>query len=417
MPRSKTSPPPELAQGPDVADGAPAPSPARLAELVERSADVKRRLVEFAQGPRYARRLDALLYDAADDGGGITEADAVGIVDRFALQYRPAGGGTVLEQFAARHGAELAEDERAMLLGWRTVVEGVFEVRGHDGDTVLLHNLLDDLLYRTRSNAGPRALSGLRRGGFAAARVVPVHPASQEWLVTGLLSGYRPSDGPWLARTLLQEIHTSPDLVLRNPRLAERSWRLQHENRAAFVERFGTDLLVLPPREAARELGAFHRGLQDEALKALPAPRRPRERKRGPDLSDEAFLPEELLAAETVGVHFDEVEGLGCYAEFGAVRELFADAAPTPDRERLALLRTYLNDDSVGPAAVRRLAADHPDTRDAVFRALLRKPAFTWDADGERLLRRRKKRHFAREPYPTVLAVPDRLSELARSGR
>ncbi|MFF2937533.1 hypothetical protein [Streptomyces mirabilis] len=42
---------------------------------------------------------------------------------------------------------------------------------------------------------------------------------------------------------------------------------------------------------------------------------------------------------------------------------------------------------------------------DAVFRALLRKPTFVWERDGEELLRRRKAEHFAHEPLPSITPV------------
>ena len=39
---------------------------------------------------------------------------------------------------------------------------GIFEVRGEDGDAIILLNLLDDLEYRTYSNMG-RAAGSRRR--------------------------------------------------------------------------------------------------------------------------------------------------------------------------------------------------------------------------------------------------------------
>ncbi|MGW4607126.1 hypothetical protein ACWENS_28225 [Streptomyces sp. NPDC004532] len=49
-----------------------------------------------------------------------------------------------------------------------------------------------------------------------------------------------------------------------------------------------------------------------------------------------------------------------------------------------------------------------------VFQALLRKPAFAWERDGEELLRRRRAKHFAHEPLPSVTPVGNRLAELLR---
>jgi hypothetical protein len=82
------------------------------------------------------------------------------------------------------------------------------------------------------------------------------------------------------------------------------------------------------------------------------------------------------------------------------------------DTAGLAQLRGYLRDDSVSPLALRRLAQRHPDGVDRVFRALLRKPDFSWSRDGEGLMRREKKALIEREPTPSISVVGDRLAEL-----
>jgi hypothetical protein len=50
---------------------------------------------------------------------------------------------------------DLPEDERELLLGWRDIVEGIFEVQGRDGDALVTENLVDELTYRVQSNMGP----------------------------------------------------------------------------------------------------------------------------------------------------------------------------------------------------------------------------------------------------------------------
>ncbi|MET8966081.1 hypothetical protein ABZX69_42685 [Streptomyces sp. NPDC004074] len=96
--------------------------------MVARSGDLKGELVAFAQSPRFARRLDARLDEAADRLGFLDEATAIDTIDHFALQHPLADGSSVLERFVAQQRPPLGQDERAMLLGWQ--VEGVFEVQG-----------------------------------------------------------------------------------------------------------------------------------------------------------------------------------------------------------------------------------------------------------------------------------------------
>ena len=94
------------------------------------------------------------------------------------------------------------------------------------------------------------------------------------------------------------------------------------------------------------------------------------------------------------------------------LRELFADPALAADKRYSDVLRGYLESDSVGPLPIRRLAAAHPETADAVFRKVLRKPGFTWADHGEALLRRRKAWYYEHEPRPGFSVIGARLQEL-----
>ena len=127
-----------------------------LAVLIERSADLKRALVDFACSPRWERSLAAAMLEAGLEE--IDEADAISTIDRFTLQYRLPDGQTVVDRFVASR-PDLEATDREMLLSWRDPVEGIFEIRGRDGDAIILLNLLDDLEYRTYSNMGRAARS------------------------------------------------------------------------------------------------------------------------------------------------------------------------------------------------------------------------------------------------------------------
>lgn len=387
----------------------------RIDRLMTRSGELKSELVAFAQGPRFARRLDARLDEAADRLGHLDEATAIETIDHFALQYRLTDGSTVVERFVAQRRPPLPEDERAMLLGWRDVVEGIFEVQRLDRGAATLHNLLDDLVYRVHSTMGQRALRKIRTGMFVAARIVPLHPDTDAWLISGNLTAYGPGDGAELARVAAETLTAHPHLLRRNPEMLRKGWEMQAEARADFIELFGTDLLVLAPGEAQDRLREYHRHRQNKALAGLDDKAAARARGGGPSLDELSALPEELLDADTVAVICDGTEGICYYADFGRLDALFTDPALVRDRTSLTRLREYLNDDSVSPMVIRRLVQRHPENADAVFRALLRKPAFVWERDGEELLRRRKKSHYDHEPLPGITPVGARLAQLLRT--
>ncbi|MET8957630.1 hypothetical protein ACWEO4_45335 [Streptomyces sp. NPDC004393] len=385
-----------------------------LADLIERSAELKGQLVAFGQSARFDRWLTPLLLEAAGPERQLDEGEAIRIIDHFILRYRLPDGSTVVDRFVAGR-KDLTAADREMLLGWRDPVEGIFEIQRKEGDAVVLLNLVDDLEYRTYSNVGRAAFRGVSKGSFLHTCLVPVHSAGGAWLVSGAMSSYPRSSATQIAQVALQLATSRPELVFRNPRKVEQGWQAMREDRAAFVEVCGGDELVLSPAEAEELLNAYYRHRQESAVAGHP------ERARGrrlPGLDLPFFeLPPELAGSSTIGVIYDQVDGLNFYADYGMLRNLFADPALEGRRQYQDLLRTYLREESIGPLPIRRLAAAHPETVDTVFRKLLRKPGFTWSEHGEALLRRRKPWYYADEPRPGVSVIGDRLSALAAGRR
>ncbi|MEV5160763.1 hypothetical protein [Streptomyces sp. NPDC053728] len=395
----------------DVVQGADGPS---LAGLMERSAELKGELVTFAQSARFDRWLTPLLLEAEGPARQLDEGDAIRITDHFILRYRLPDGSTVVDRFVAGR-KDLSAADREMLIGWRDPVEGIFEIRRKDGDAVVLLNLVDDLEYRTYANVGRSAFRRVSKGGFLHTCLVPLHSADGAWLVSGAMSYYPRSGATDIAQAALELATDRPELVFRNPRKIEQGWQRMREDRAAFVEFCGGDELVLPPAEAEDLLNAYYRHRQEAAVGAQPGRAR---RRRLPGLDLPVFeLSSGLADSDTVGVIYDQVDGLNFYADYGMLRDLFANPARTGRRRYQDLLRTYLHEESIAPLPIRRLAAAHPETADEVFRKLLRKPGFVWSEHGEALLRRRKPWYYESEPRPGVSVIGDRLSRLAAGRR
>ncbi|TKA11580.1 hypothetical protein FCI23_11415 [Actinacidiphila oryziradicis] len=385
-----------------------------LTDLIERSAELKGELVAFAQSARFDRWLTPALLEAAGPERQLDEGEAIRIIDHFILRYRLPDGSTVVDRFVAGR-RDLTAVDREMLLGWRDPVEGIFEIQRKDGDAVILLNLVDDLEYRTYSNVGRAAFRGVSKRGFLHARLVPVRSADGVWLVSGALSYYPKSSAAQIAQVALQLATHQPELVFRNPEKIEQGWQRMREDRAAFIEFCGGDELVLPPAEAEDRLNAYYLHRQEAAVAGQPDRARGR---RLPGLDLPFFeLPRELADSDTIGVIYDEVDGLNFYPDYGMLRDLFTDPALAGRRRHQNLLRKYLHEESIAPLPIRRLVAAHPETGDAVFRKLLRKPGFTWSEHGEALLRRRKPWYYANEPRPGVSVIGDRLSALVTGRR
>ncbi|MGW0701042.1 hypothetical protein ACWD0A_17345 [Streptomyces sp. NPDC002867] len=385
-----------------------------LTDLIERSAELKGQLVAFGQSTRFDRWLTPLLLEAAGPERQLDEGEAIRIIDQFILRYRLPDGATVVDRFVAGR-KDLTAVDREMLLGWSDPVEGIFEIQRKEKDAVVLLNLVDDLEYRTYSNVGQAAFRGMSKGGFLHTCLVPVHSAGGAWLVSGAMTSYPKSSATEIAQAALHLATSQPELVFRNPEKLEQGWQRMREDRAAFIEFCGGDELVLPPTEAEDLLNAYYRHRQEAAVAGQP------DRARGRRLSDLDLpffeLPRELADSHTIGVIYDQVDGLNFYAEYGMLRDLFADPVRASRGQHQDLLRTYLREGSIAPLPICRLAAAHPETADAVFRKLLRKPGFTWSEHGEALLRRRKPWYYANEPRPGVSVIGDRLGALLTGRR
>jgi len=373
-------------------------------DLFDRAGDLKRQLVEFSQQPRYDRAFREMLVHHADGAEVWDESRLMLLWDSFLLEHPLRHGRTVVEQFVDTR-PDLSPQDRQMLLGWRDVVTGVFEVQRRDGPALILANLVDDLTYRARATAGPSVFRQMPRRSFLLTRLVAV---GDEWVFSGPTSVLRPAERDVAVQVALEMALRTPEAVYRNPEKLARAWELQREERQHFVRFFGTDLVVVPGDQAQRRLDEFHAFRLAEILREHPEARR-----RVGSPPPEMELPPELVDAETVAFIYDEDDGLDFLADFGLVEQAFADPDLVRRRRYREQVLSYLHDDSVEPMVLRRLADRDPAKASEVFRRVLKRPRFEWVRDGEKLLRSAKADYYARPPLPTVTPVGERLSAYA----
>jgi hypothetical protein len=275
---------------------------------VRRSGDLKRELVDFAQQRRFARAFRQVARRRFGLAAVGEEWEVANLLDAFMLQHRLPDGRTVVEQFVAEH-PELPEQEREMLLGWQDVVEGIFQVKRRQGGALVADNLVDGLTYRVRSNMGPAALATVRPGSFLITRLLPV---GDQWLLSGVASMLPAGSRVGAGQVAEELLARRPELVFRNPERLARAWELQREERCHFIAFFGSDPVVLPGPEVAEHMRAYAHflvyGVSDE--KGQSAADRARQLHGVVASVPDCGLPAELCEADTVGVVFDQVEGL-----------------------------------------------------------------------------------------------------------
>jgi hypothetical protein len=394
-----------------VTDPASQADPAGAAEiqrLVDRSGDLKQDLVAFAGGRRFDRYREPELRKAAEDGTPPPPGSErwVQAMDDFIMTFRfPDGDGVIDRYLSGPDGKNLRKADRKLLESWREPVDGIFELRDKGSDQILLFNLIDELEYRTYASAGFARLTA-EPGSFVLARLAQLKPGA--WVLSGSLSQFPREHAKVVAQLALEWVQTRPRLAFRNPEKRERGWEMMREDRDEFAEFFGSDQVVIPADEALRKINDYYRDHQEKALA-----------KSGKQAADAPVdrpyftLPEGALAGlETVGVVYDETDGMSLLPDFGLLEELFADPSLAGDKRYADVLNAYLKSDSIYPGPLRRLAAAHPDTVDEVYRAVLKKPAFTWEKNGELLLSKRKPWYFQETRYPKSTPVSDYLVDL-----
>ena len=333
------------------------------------------------------------------------------LIDR-AIQLRDglgaAGGLAAVERFiAAQRG--LTRADRDLVLDWAgNSVRGVFEVRGvarrdSAGEAVIGLNLVDDLDYRVYG------LGTDAKGGFFAGTLLPLAEDDSAWLAAGDEIAYPQADARQVARLAIDLATREPDLVFRNQEKATQGWAYMRRDREEFVAFFGGDELVLPTVEAEGRLNAYYQMRRESALAA-------RGRHRAvSDTGETTFvMPEGFFEFETVGIIYDEVDGFVVVPEYGMLQAMFADPSLAADPVHANVLRAYLREDTIPPLPLRRMAAAHPGTVDAVFRRVLGNRTFIWNQNGPGLLRKRKPGYYEAEPTPGVAVLSDRVMALAR---
>ena len=328
-------------------------------------------------------------------------------LDSFILQERLPGGHTVVEHFVDAH-PELPEEERAMLLGWRDVVEGIFEVKSRDGEALIVVNVLDELTYRVRSNMGPAVFRQTPPGVFILARLVPIE---DEWLVSGTATLQPAAARADIYRVVAELRHAVPGDGF--PQSGEAGTGVGAATGGAWplyrVLRHG------PGGDPGTRAGQTHARLQ-------PVPHAPGAGRRGQNsrrgragavrrrTSHDFQLGRDLIKAKTVGVIFDEVDGLNLFANFGLLDETFADPSLAAKREHRQEVLAYLEDREISPLPLRRLAERIPERASKVFQQVLKQPKFSWQRDGEALLRRYKPHSFEKPPLPSFVIMNNPLA-------
>lgn len=380
--------------------------------LLERAGDLKAELVRFAESKRFDTERRAYLREQLGGAGGGKDAEITAL-DRFVLQWKDEEGRTVIDHFLEER-ADLTEADRAMLSGWKDVIESLFEVERHDGSALLAVNLVNDLEHRIYSNRGIRYTSRVDDDALIHARIVPL---GDGWMLSGSTLVYGKRDRDYLYRLALQVASASPNMVFRNPEKLARAWELQKRDREEFVQFFGSDLVIFQRDEIPDRMRDYMRFKTYESRDEEGMTRAERAEQEGRPIPPlpETNMDEYPEDADTIGFLYDETEGQLVFFDLGIVDAAFDDPASVDDPEVAELLREYITEPDLSPLPLQRFAERDPAKATEVVRKAIGDKKFDWNRDSQALLRRYKAAYMDQTHLPSVIPVSDRLTRAQAS--
>ena len=371
--------------------------------LIDRYVELKGELVEYATtGPFRNEWVAAIARDGVVTGDDHT---VMLYTDMFITSNDLLGGRTLIEHFIADR-TDLAEEDRELLRSWDGgAVTQVYEIAGRQGAAIRLRGVLDELDYTAEVTMGAATARRIAKAKYLFTRLLPVGP---RWVVSGSQMQYSARQEREALELAAQWAFQMREVVFRNPELLEKGWELQRHDRSLFCQYFGSDLAVFPAGEARERYAAywtwrFAQGREDSG-----------------EAAPEAVFPldENVLAGvETVGMLYDEVEGLSFVPDYDRLLRVFDDPALVRRRMGKMIVSDYLRGEEFGPAPLRRAAEADPAKADRLFSLLLGRKGFSWERDGEALLRRYKPDWFASEPLPRQIPFSDRLTKAFKGRR
>lgn len=147
---------------------------------------------------------DPLVIDSED---GFHE-----FTDNFVYYYRFPNNLTVIDRFVSET-SSLSEKEKAIVLGWKDPVVGLFQVKRPLPDGFVAENLINEVDYTIKPTRIPQGLErSAKPGAFFRAKIIPA--SDSEYIFSGVQEFLDISEKEILKRV--------PQLQMKNPQFAFR---------------------------------------------------------------------------------------------------------------------------------------------------------------------------------------------------
>jgi hypothetical protein len=328
---------------------------------------------------------DPLVIDSED---GFHE-----FTDNFVYSYRFPDNLTVIDRFLAET-PDLNEREKAIVLGWKDPVVGLFQVKSTLADGFVAENLINEVDYTIKPTTIPQRFEELARpGAFFRAKIIPVN--DKEYIFSGTQGFLNTSEKEILKRVArLQMKH--PQFAFRdNEEKIKEGFELQKNDRELFIEYFGSDEILTEGKKLPALAAEFMNYRLSKIEKPLPEGYKP------PEMS----FPEGLLKSKDVGIVFDELSGQHYLINYGIILNVFQ----SPDELKIQRYKrdilAYLEDQTISPHVLRKLFFRFPQNAEFIIREILSRPEFSLEKDFDSLMDEFKPSFKGKRIYPYILPM------------
>jgi hypothetical protein len=247
----------------------------KIAPHIDRFGDIRKMFVDYFQ---YAllKKDDALkkafLKASREKYGDPLVIDSEDgfheFTDNFVYSYKFRDDLTVIDRFVSGT-SDLSEKEKAIILGWKDPVGGIFQVKRVLPDGFIAENLINEVDYTIKSTTIPHQFERLAKpGAFFRAKIIPV--SGNEYIFSGTQEFLDISEKEVLKVVAsIQMKH--PELAFRdNEERIRKGFELQKKDRELFIEYFGSDEVLTEGRKLPEFAAAFMDYRLSKIEKPLP---------------------------------------------------------------------------------------------------------------------------------------------------
>jgi len=394
---------------------------------LERIGDIKGALVKFSSNSEFKEEFNDAKSEYLAGAKGRKDmkgADNATFMDSYVLEWESESGDTFPDRFVEAHGDLMSRDVREMILGWRNVINGIFEIKGKRSGGYNMKNLINEREYMVYATASMEDAHSLETGDFMSARIVPV----RDFHTFSGIAVKMPCDGSDKERGDIYRIALK--IQTRHPRMAfkdneeklKESMELVRKDYDEFVGYFGSDELIGSGREMVQKYQDFLRYMmfdkKDPHTSLSKAEEYEREHGKAYQLPRTNY-PEPLLKQPDAGMLYDPLEGVTFLEEWSLFVDIFRNPVAhiggwIKTRKVKNIIGGYLESDSISDIPFRKMADMFPNNFTRVIGYVLNWEDFSADMIDD-LMRRYKPETF--DKLPSHVAVLDsEMVRLAQSG-